>query len=187
MNTVVLEVRSLSETLAGAAHSMNTGRAEHEAHIGFSTPELLWQVLTSRRWQLLKVMCGAGPMSIREAARRVGRDVKAVHGDVMALLNAGLIDRTPDGRVEFSSDRSSPPTSGLDRDQQWRYCGPTAPGKQWSAWAAATARPTTATPGCTAPAPDQRLRAAAPGWKRAPAARLSPAPSHPTQTNDQRR
>lgn len=101
MNTVVLEVRSLSETLAGAAHSMNTGRAEHEAHIGFSTPELLWQVLTSRRWQLLKVMCGAGPMSIREAARRVGRDVKAVHGDVMALLNAGLIDRTPDGRVEF--------------------------------------------------------------------------------------
>lgn len=46
-------------------------------------------------------MCGAGPLSIREAARRVGRDVKAVHGDVTALLNAGLLERTVDGRVEF--------------------------------------------------------------------------------------
>ncbi|MCO5245786.1 MAG: DNA-binding protein [Anaerolineae bacterium] len=72
-----------------------------EAHIGFATPELLWQVLTSKRWQLLKAMCGAGPLSIREAARRVGRDVKAVHGDVTALLNAGLLERTVDGRVEF--------------------------------------------------------------------------------------
>jgi predicted transcriptional regulator len=58
-------------------------------------------VLTGKRWQLLKAMCGAGPISIREAARRVGRDVKAVHGDVMALLNTGLVDRTVDGRVEF--------------------------------------------------------------------------------------
>lgn len=101
MNTVVLEVRSLTETLADAAHSMNTGRAEDAAHIGFATPELLWQVLTAKRWQLLKAMCGAGPMSIREAARRVGRDVKAVHGDITALLNSGLLDRTADGRVEF--------------------------------------------------------------------------------------
>lgn len=101
MNMVVLEVRSLTETLADAAHIMNTGRAEDAAHIGFATPELLWQVLTAKRWQLLKAMCGAGPMSIREAARRVGRDVKAVHGDITALLNSGLLDRTADGRVEF--------------------------------------------------------------------------------------
>ena len=104
MNTVVLEVRSLTETLTDAAHIMNTGRAEHEAHIGFATPELLWQVLTPKRWQLLKAMCGAGPISIREAARRVRRDVKAVHGDITALLNAGLLDRTADGRVEFAFD-----------------------------------------------------------------------------------
>lgn len=101
MNTVVLEVRSLTETLADAAQVMNTGHAEHEAHIGFATPELLWQVLSGKRWQLLKAMCGAGPISIREAARRVGRDVKAVHSDITALLKAGLVDRTTDGRVEF--------------------------------------------------------------------------------------
>ena len=101
MNTVVLEVRPLTETLADTAHMMNTGQAEDDAHIGFATPELLWQVLTGKRWQLLKALCGAGPISIREAARRVGRDVKAVHGDITALLKAGLVDRTADGRIEF--------------------------------------------------------------------------------------
>jgi predicted transcriptional regulator len=49
-------------------------------------------------------MCGAGPISIREAARRVGRDVKAVHGDVTALLNAGVLSRSPEGHVEFPFD-----------------------------------------------------------------------------------
>ena len=49
----------------------------------------------------MKTLCGAGPVSIREAARRVGRDVKAVHGDVTALLNAGLMDRIEDGRIVF--------------------------------------------------------------------------------------
>ena len=65
---------------------------------------MLWKVLTAKRWELLKAMTGAGPMSIREAARRVGRDVKAVHGDVRALLDAGVIVRTSDGAVEFPFD-----------------------------------------------------------------------------------
>ena len=38
-------------------------------------------------------------MSIREAARRVDRDVKAVHGDVQALIKAGMIDKTKAGIV----------------------------------------------------------------------------------------
>ena len=101
MNMVVLEVRSLAEMLADAARAMKSRRADREAHISFATLELLWQVLTAKRWELLKAMCGAGPISIREAARRVGRDVKAVHGDAMALLNAGLLNRTDNGSIEF--------------------------------------------------------------------------------------
>ncbi len=101
MNTVVLEVRPLSETLDEAMDAMKTGRAEDEARISFATPELLWQVLTAKRWEILRSLCGAGPVSIREAARRVGRDVKAVHGDITALLNAGVMSRIEDGRVEF--------------------------------------------------------------------------------------
>lgn len=101
MNTVVLEVRSLGETLAEASRTMKTGRADREARIAFATPELLWQVLTAKRWELLKALCGVGPVFIREAARRVGRDVKAVHRDVTALLKAGVLSRTADGRIEF--------------------------------------------------------------------------------------
>jgi predicted transcriptional regulator len=101
MNTVVLEVRSLADTLADASRAMKTGRGEREARIAFATPELLWQVLTAKRWELLKAMCGAGRMSIREAARRVGRDVKAVHANVKALLDAGILERTAGGGIEF--------------------------------------------------------------------------------------
>jgi predicted transcriptional regulator len=101
VNTVVLEVRSLRETLGDAARAMKTGRAESEVRMSFATSELLWEVLTAKRWELLKALCGVGRVSIREAARRVGRDVKAVHGDVTALLNAGVLTLAPDGRIEF--------------------------------------------------------------------------------------
>ena len=104
MHTVVLEVRSLADTLADAASAMKSGRGDAEARIGFASPELLWQVLTAKRWELLKAMCGSGPMSIREAARRVSRDVKAVHSDVTALLDAGILCRSPEGQVDFPFD-----------------------------------------------------------------------------------
>ena len=77
---------------------------EKSARISFATPELLWSVLTAKRWGLLKVLCGAGPVSIREAARRVGRDVKAVHGDITALLNAGILVRSDEGGIVFPFD-----------------------------------------------------------------------------------
>jgi predicted transcriptional regulator len=87
--------------MEGFIRAWKTGKAERSARISFATPELLWKVLTAKRWELLKAMCGAGPISIREAARRVGRDVKAVHTDVTALLNAGVLDRVENGRVVF--------------------------------------------------------------------------------------
>ena len=49
-------------------------------------------------------MGGAGPVTIREAARHVGRDVKAVHGDVQALLACGVLEKTTDGKIEFPYD-----------------------------------------------------------------------------------
>jgi len=104
MNTVILEVRSLADTSADAARAMASGAGDGVARIGFATPELLWQVLTAKRRELLQAMCGAGLTSIREAARRVGRDVKAVHGGAIALLKAGVLNRSPGGRVEFPFD-----------------------------------------------------------------------------------
>lgn len=101
MKTVTLDVRSPSDAMADFTQAWKTGKPQRSARISFATPELLWKVLTEKRWELLKALCGAGPVSIREAARRVGRDVKAVHGDVTALLNAGVLDRTEDGQIVF--------------------------------------------------------------------------------------
>jgi predicted transcriptional regulator len=101
VRTVTLDVRDPRETMKDFVRVWKTGTAERSARISFASPELLWKVLTARRWQILRALCGAGPVSIREAARRVGRDVKAVHGDVTALLDAGVLDRAPGGRVVF--------------------------------------------------------------------------------------
>jgi len=101
MKTVTLEVRSPDEAFADFTNAWKTGKVQRSARIGFATPELLWKVLTAKRWELLKALCGAGPVSIREVARRVDRDVKAVHSDVTALLSAGVLNRTESGSIEF--------------------------------------------------------------------------------------
>ncbi len=101
MKTVTLDVRSIDQAISDLTATWHTGKAQESARISFDTPELLWKVLTAKRWTILKALCGAGPMSIREAARRVDRDVKAVHSDVTALLAAGILDRTADGQIEF--------------------------------------------------------------------------------------
>jgi hypothetical protein len=38
------------------------------------------------------------------AARRVGRDVKAVHADIQTLLACGVLDKTDDGKIVFPFD-----------------------------------------------------------------------------------
>jgi len=40
-------------------------------------------------------------VGLRELARRLRRDVKAVHTDTRVLINAGVIDRTEDGKLLF--------------------------------------------------------------------------------------
>jgi len=97
MNTVTLSVASREEVTRRALAAFDGRRVD--SHISFASAELLWRTLTRKRWELLRAMTGQGAMSIREAARRVGRDIKAVHADVTALINAGVIDRTDDGVV----------------------------------------------------------------------------------------
>lgn len=72
--------------------------------ISFETPELLFKLISGKRWELLKVMTGTDAMTIREVARRLQRDVKGVHGDVQALLNAGIIRKTEKGLIVFPFD-----------------------------------------------------------------------------------
>jgi predicted transcriptional regulator len=101
MRTVRLEVRPLEDAAGDFARAWKTKRAEREARISFETPELLWKVLTAKRWDLLKAMAGREPATIREVAGRVGRDVKAVHSDIRALVDAGVLERGAGGRGVF--------------------------------------------------------------------------------------
>jgi predicted transcriptional regulator len=77
MKTLTLDVATSTEAMAEFVKSWKTNEPEPCARISFASPELLWKVLTAKRREILKALCGAGPVSIREAARRVDRDVKA--------------------------------------------------------------------------------------------------------------
>src|SRR5215510_7008253 len=102
MKTVTFAVSSSDEVTRRAKAAF---RGEKQgARISFAAPELLFRLLTAKRWELIRAMAGAGPLTIRAAARRVNRDVKAVHGDVHALLDAGIVRKTENGRVEFPFD-----------------------------------------------------------------------------------
>src|SRR5438034_10913202 len=102
MKTVTLDVAD-RKTISRRALEAFKGRKQG-GRISFASPELLFRVLTTKRWNIVRAMTGAGPLSIRETARRVDRDVKAVHRDVHALLDAGILRKTDVGQVEFPFD-----------------------------------------------------------------------------------
>ncbi len=101
MKTVTLDVRNPEDAAQDFVSAWTSGKAQRSARISFASPELLWKVLTAKRWEILRAMCGAGPVTVREVARRVSRDVKSVHTDLAALVNAGVLDKTEAGRVMF--------------------------------------------------------------------------------------
>jgi predicted transcriptional regulator len=102
MKTVILQVAKLEEVKRRARDAF--GGKKQGSRISFATPELLFKLLTAKRWDLIRALTGTGPLSIRETARRLRRDVKAVHGDVQALLRAGVLQKTDDGLIIFPFD-----------------------------------------------------------------------------------
>ncbi len=103
MNEVTIGITRPKDATERFITAWETGQPQG-AHIGFESEEQLWKTLTVKRWQILKAMTGAGELTIREVAKRVGRDIKAVHGDVTALRNCGLLDKTESGKVQFPYD-----------------------------------------------------------------------------------
>jgi len=63
------------------------------------------KVLTPRRLGALKVVHEIGPVSIRVLAGRMKRDYKNVHHDLQVLERAGLVTRSPDGRLSAPWNR----------------------------------------------------------------------------------
>ena len=102
MKTVTLSVAARESVTRRALDAFSGKR--RGAHISFASADLVWKVLTAKRWELLKAMAGGGAMTLREAARRADRDVKGVHGDAHALLATGILRKTEGGKIEFPFD-----------------------------------------------------------------------------------
>ena len=102
MRTVHIGVSSLGEQMARAKAAFK-GKPQGE-HISFASFDLMHRMLTPNRWDILRAMMGRGEVGVRELARLIGRDVKAVHTDITALVKAGLIDRSEGGGVVFTYD-----------------------------------------------------------------------------------
>ncbi len=102
MKTVTLSVESEKSVVESALKAFS-GEQQGE-HISFTSLELLWKVLAPNRMAIVKVLTRSEPLALREIARRLGRDVKAVHSDVQVLLKAGVLEKSTDGKIVFGYD-----------------------------------------------------------------------------------
>lgn len=84
-----------------AAWHLATGRPRPAplAVLSFAELPALSKALSPARWDLLKTLKAAGPLSIFALAKRLERDYKNVHTDVARLLELGLLEKAADGRV----------------------------------------------------------------------------------------
>lgn len=112
MDTLRIEVASDDEFNARIVQAVERGEPQPPGYF-FDTEEALLDTLTGNRFAILKALAGAGPVGVRELARRVGRDVRAVHADAQRLAAMGLIDKTGDGKLHF-------PYKAVDIRLGWR-------------------------------------------------------------------
>ena len=102
MNTVTIGVSSVEDMQRRTAAAFR-GKPQGE-WITFASAELLWKIMTPRRWELVRAAAGKGPMFQRAAARLVKRDVKNIHADVQALLKYGVLEKSEGGNIAFPYD-----------------------------------------------------------------------------------
>jgi predicted transcriptional regulator len=82
-----------------AAGNKASARSYQGEVLNFETAGSFFGKLTACRWALVHALQGQGPLSVRELARRVARDVRRVHDDVEVLAKLGLFERTESGGV----------------------------------------------------------------------------------------
>ena len=72
-----------------------------QAYFGVSFSEVgqMLAAFTPRRWELIAALREAGPLTIADLARRLGRNYKNVHTDVAQLIEWMAVERNDDGHV----------------------------------------------------------------------------------------
>ena len=58
-----------------------------------------WLPSPPKRWELIAALREAGPLTVADLARRLGRNYKNVHTDVTQLIAWMTVERAKDGRV----------------------------------------------------------------------------------------
>ncbi len=89
-----------------AAWHLASGRKPPEpiSILSFADLPLLVKNLTPARWDLLKELKKAGPLSIFALAKLLERDYKNVHTDVARLIDLKLIERTQTSLIQIGWD-----------------------------------------------------------------------------------
>ncbi|MBB1202654.1 glycosyl transferase family 1 [Enterobacteriaceae bacterium 89] len=107
MKTVTIKIETMKDFADNVMSSMNaaaTGeRGAGDGVISFPSWAVMHKVMAPNRMAVIQAMAGRGELTIREIAALVGRDVKGVHTDVTALINAGLLERGESG-TQFPYD-----------------------------------------------------------------------------------
>jgi predicted transcriptional regulator len=101
---LTISVATLDNTKDSLKAAFRVGKADATPRYTFDSRDSLLRTLTANRWGLIEALAGAGPLGVRELARRVGRDLKGVHTDARALVLVGLIDKSADGKLSFPYD-----------------------------------------------------------------------------------
>jgi predicted transcriptional regulator len=80
------------------------GEHVREDNVSFENWQALFNVLTPKRYELLRHVHHHPEQSIRALARALGRDYKRVHEDVKALSEAGLLEQDGNGiRADYEA------------------------------------------------------------------------------------
>ena len=109
MKTLIVKVMTEQQAREKMKESFISAMSEKQAAEAcvqsFSSIEQLAKVmLAPNRLAIINTMAGANSMSVRELARRVSRDFRAVHRDVQALLAAELLEHDEQGKIIFPYD-----------------------------------------------------------------------------------
>ena len=97
---------SLRDAAARAAATMRAvergergERVQPYFGVSFEQVGQMLAAFTPKRWELIAALREAGPLTVAELARRLGRNYKNVHADVTQLAEWMTVERTEDGRV----------------------------------------------------------------------------------------
>jgi predicted transcriptional regulator len=105
VNVHIDSLEGMGERFVTAWKAAEAGDRKSRSHITFLSLESFVSVMSPKRLQLLRQLRSEGASSIRALSGALQRDYKSVHGDVTLLADAGLIERSKDGKIAVTWDK----------------------------------------------------------------------------------